>query len=78
MINKGIKISCSLPESYSKIPLVMNHYYTKSHEEYINKCKLWSISPVNLLGRRTDNCSDMRIFKEKDVNEIMDKRILSQ
>ena len=36
-INKGIKIKGNLSPSYSKIPLIMNHYYTKSYDEYLEK-----------------------------------------
>ena len=74
MINQGIKIACNLPESYSKIPLVMNHYYTKSHQEYVNKCMMWSQNPINFLGKRTNDCYNKKIFDEKNDNSVLDTR----
>jgi hypothetical protein len=54
-------------DSINEIPLVINHYYTKSQEEYLNRCKLWVNGGINSIGFRTD-CKDN--FKEKDVNDI--------
>lgn len=53
--------------SINEIPLVINHYYTKSQEEYVNRCKLWVNGGINGIGYRKD-CDEN--FKEKDVNEI--------
>jgi hypothetical protein len=58
--------SCTL-NSINEIPLVINHYYTKSQEEYVNRCKLWVNGGINGIGYRKD-CDEN--FKEKDVNEI--------
>jgi hypothetical protein len=58
--------SCTV-NSINEIPLVINHYYTKSQEEYINRCKLWVNGGINGIGYRKD-CDEN--FKEKDVNEI--------
>ena len=74
-INRGMKIVCSLPASFSEIPLVMNHYYTKSYEEYVEKCLLWKNSvPINLLGRRSQKCCDRSVFNKKNRNEVVDRR----
>jgi hypothetical protein len=54
----------------NEIPLVMNHYYTKSYQEYIDRCKLWENGGINPVGYRK-NCE--KIFKERDTNEIEDK-----
>lgn len=53
--------------SINEIPLVINHYYTKSQEEYINRCKLWVNGGINGIGYRKD-CDEN--FKEKDVSDI--------
>lgn len=74
MINKGIKIGCSLPESYNKIPLIMNHYYTKSYQEYVNKCMMWNQKPINYLGKRTSDCYNKKEFDEKNINTVEDLR----
>lgn len=58
--------SCTV-NSINEIPLVINHYYTKSQEEYINRCKLWVNGGINAIGYRK-NCDEN--FKEKDVNDI--------
>lgn len=53
--------------SINEIPLVINHYYTKSQEEYMERCKLWVNGGINNIGYR-DNCEEN--FKEKDVKDI--------
>lgn len=52
--------------SINEIPLIINHYYTKSYDEYIERCKLWKDGGVNTVGYRKD-CEKM--FKERDNNE---------
>jgi hypothetical protein len=54
-------------DSVNEIPLVINHYYTKSYQEYIKRCKLWENGGINTVGYRK-NCE--QIFKDRDVNEI--------
>lgn len=54
-------------DSINEIPLVINHYYTKSQEEYLNRCKLWVNGGINSVGYRKD-CEEN--FKEKDVSDI--------
>ena len=54
-------------DSKNEIPLVINHYYTKSYDEYIKRCKLWKNGGVNTIGYRKD-CK--RSFKENDKNDI--------
>jgi hypothetical protein len=50
----------------NEIPLVINHYYTKSYNEYIKRCQMWKDGGVNNIGYRKD-CEKM--FAEKDKNE---------
>lgn len=42
-------------EIQNEIPLIINHYYTKSYNEYIKRCKLWENGGVNTIGYR-ENC----------------------
>jgi hypothetical protein len=51
----------------NEIPLVINHYYTKSYEEYLRRCDMWKKGGVNNVGYRED-CTNK--FKVSDVNEI--------
>jgi len=74
-INKHIKITSKLLPQSSKIPLVMNHYYTKSYEEYLNKCKTWLKKPINYPGRRKD-CNNKKKFIAINKNEVLDLRAL--
>jgi hypothetical protein len=62
----GFPNSCK-PNSINEIPLVINHYYTKSYEEYLSRCELWETGGVNPIGHRTD-CENK--FKSRDVNEV--------
>jgi hypothetical protein len=56
-------------DDINEIPLVINHYYTKSYEEYLERCKLWINGGINNIGYRKD-CE--KIFKERDVNDVND------
>ncbi len=38
----------------SEIPLVINHYYAKSREEYLKRCEMWKSGGVNYFGARKD------------------------
>jgi len=51
----------------NEIPIVINHYYTKSYEEYLERCKLWNNGGINPIGHRK-NCE--QTFKQKDVSQI--------
>ena len=51
----------------NEIPLVINHYYTKSYQEYLSRCQLWKDGGINPVGYRRD-CKNN--FKSKDTNEI--------
>ncbi len=62
----GFPNSCK-PNSINEIPLVINHYYTKSYEEYLLRCDLWKQGGINPIGHRTD-CVNK--FKSRDVNEV--------
>lgn len=53
--------------SVNEIPIVINHYYTKSYHEYIARCELWKDGGINPIGHRKD-CESK--FKSRDVNEI--------
>lgn len=65
---KGYPIGCK-KEHINEIPLVINHYYTKSFEEYLNRCKLWKNGGINPVGYRK-NCEIE--FKKRDVNDVID------
>lgn len=51
----------------NEIPLVINHYYTKSQEEYLKRCKLWMNGGINNIGYRK-NCE--KNFKKSNVNDL--------
>lgn len=51
----------------NEIPLVINHYFTKSYEEYLKRCELWKTGGVNTVGYRKD-CK--KTFKENDKNDV--------
>ena len=54
-------------DSINEIPLVINHYYTKSYEEYISRCKMWENGGINPINYRID-CE--KKFKSRDVNDV--------
>lgn len=62
----GFPNSCK-PNMPNEIPLVINHYYTKSYQEYLTRCELWKQGGINPIGHRTD-CKNK--FKLRDTNEI--------
>ena len=62
----GFPNSCKA-NSINEIPLVINHYYTKSYKEYLSRCKLWDSGGINPIGHRSD-CENK--FKTRDINEI--------
>jgi Glycosyltransferase family 92 len=53
-------------ESINEVPLVINHYYTKSYEEYLKRCRLWVDGGVNNINYRK-NCKDTFLEKEKKI-----------
>ncbi len=59
----GFPNGCDL-ESINEIPLVINHYYTKSYDEYIKRCEMWKNGGVNTVGYR-EKCEEL--FSEKDI-----------
>jgi hypothetical protein len=63
----GFPNICSKDDK-NEIPLVINHYYTKSYDEYIKRCKLWSNGGVNTIGYRK-NCENDFIKKDKNDEE---------
>lgn len=62
----GFPNSCK-SNSINEIPLVINHYYTKSYQEYLTRCEMWKKGGINPIGHRQD-CENK--FKSRDVNEI--------
>lgn len=64
---KGKYTSCSA-DFKNETSLVMNHYYTKSYEEYLNRCKLWKNNKINLFGYR--KCDTYDEFVKKNINEV--------
>ena len=64
----GYPNSCK-QDSINEIPLVINHYYTKSYEEYLARCILWENGGINPINYRTD-CINK--FKARDINEVKD------
>ena len=61
-----------------EIPIRMNHYYTKSKEEYIKRCKGWDKKKlINYLGSRT-SCDDEQNYQDINKNDIYDNSILSK
>jgi hypothetical protein len=59
----GFPNSCK-KETINEIPIVINHYYTKSYNEYIKRCKLWEKGGVNTIGYRK-NCEEL--FHKRDI-----------
>lgn len=51
----------------NETPLIINHYNTKSHEEYFKRVKIWENGGVNPFQYRK-NCEEE--FKKRDINEI--------
>lgn len=52
----------------NEIPLVINHYYSKSYEEYLSRCKLWENGGING-GDVRHNCE--KLFHERNRNEVI-------
>ena len=50
--------------SINDTPLEINHYYTKSYEEFMKRCKLWRNGGVNTVGYRK-NCKNTFFENEK-------------
>jgi hypothetical protein len=66
--HKGYPNGCEF-HNKNEIPLVINHYYTKSYDEYLKRCSLWKDGGVNNIGYRK-NCESL--FNDRDRNEIID------
>lgn len=77
IINKHIKIRIKRNNKITKneIPLVINHYYTKSREEYVNRCNMWKDNKINFIDSRK-NCNNIDIYNKINKNEVKDKNIL--
>ena len=63
----GYPNSCK-PNDVNEIPLVINHYFTKSYEEYLSRCKMWEKGGINPINHRV-NCKEK--FSLNDVNEVL-------
>jgi hypothetical protein len=55
-------------DSINEIPLIINHYYTKSYDEYMKRCHMWKDGGVNNINYR-QNCEEM--YTQKNKNEIL-------
>lgn len=66
-LSKKNKILKSIRKNRNETKLVINHYYTKSYEECINRCKLWKNGGINPYQFR-QNCD--KKFKKIDKNEV--------
>jgi hypothetical protein len=51
----------------NEIPLVINHYYAKSYDEYIKRCKLWKNGGINPIRYRTDCENKFKSIYSNDV-----------
>lgn len=51
----GLPNGCK--SNINEVPLVIHHYYTKSYEEYMDRCKLWKNGGINTIGYRK-NCKE--------------------
>lgn len=60
----GYPNGCS-KDNINEVPFVINHYYTKSYEEYIKRCRLWKDGGINPIGYR-NNCK--KKFLDSDVS----------
>lgn len=66
---KGLPGRCEAG-SVNEIPFVINHYYTKSKQEYMERCKMWNNGGVNPVAFRKD-CD--KTFEANDVSEVSTK-----
>ena len=64
--NNGYPNGC-LKDSINEVPLVINHYYTKSYEEYLKRCEMWKNGGINTIGYRK-NCKEL--FHKKNKNDV--------
>lgn len=64
-IHTGFPNGCKI-ENTNEVPLVINHYYTKSYDEYLERCKLWHNGGINTIGYRKD-CKNLFTQKEKKI-----------
>jgi hypothetical protein len=64
--NFGYPNGCK-EDNINEVPLVINHYYTKSYYEYLKRCELWKNGGVNTIGYRK-NCE--KLFDKKNKNEV--------
>ena len=62
----------------NQIPLRMNHYYTKSKEEWIERCNKWNKKKlINYLGSR-EKCASDESYQKINKNDIYDHSILDK
>ena len=78
--NKYLNYDSAFPngckeENINEIPLIINHYFTKSQDEYIRRCELWKDGGINPIGYRND-CNSSFKKKDENINEIYDDTII--
>jgi len=78
--NKYLNYDTAFPngctaDDINEIPLVINHYFTKSYDEYINRCKLWENGGINPIGYRNE-CDTSFKSKDANINDIYDDTII--
>lgn len=53
-------------DDINEIPLVINHYYSKSYDEFMKRCQLWKDGGVNNINYRKD-CKNTFLKNEKKI-----------
>jgi hypothetical protein len=56
----GFPSGCSIND-INETPLVINHYFTKSYDEYIKRCSLWTNGGINPVNYRKDCASKFHL-----------------
>lgn len=72
IINAYLKYKDTAPcgcteNDVNEIPLKINHYYSKSYEEFMKRCKMWEKGGVNNIRYRK-NCDELFKQREKIIN----------
>ncbi len=67
--NTGFPSGCNL-NNKNEIPLVINHYYTKSYEEYLQRAKLWENGGINPIKHRKDHEMKFHLFDHNDTEKF--------
>jgi hypothetical protein len=75
--NTGYPNGCTV-DFINETPLVINHYYIKSYDEYIDRCKMWENGGINPIGYRQDCVNQFKIKDSDVINEIYDDIIINK